>query len=1115
MRRLSSKTSLVALAVSLASSASAQTALPDITIGRPKKPVVKHVATPAPKPTPHRVAAVARPAPKPAPRRVPAPAPASVAPPPAPPSAEQKFDASQTAASEKFTTGAEVRAIPVQRPGEALEAAVPGLVVTQHSGEGKANQYQLRGFQLDHGTDLALTLDGMPLNMRTHAHGQGYADANFLMPELLQSIVSRKGPYYAEEGDFASAGAIHMQYVETLEKGLFSATGGMYGYGRLFAAKSDKFSGGDLLSAIELGNWEGPWVRPDEAHKINGVMRWSKGTQDDGASVTAMAYANRWYSTDQIPERAVTEGVIPLNGAIDPTDGGNTTRFSLSGRWSETDGGRTSRVEAYAIHSTLNLFNDFDYNLVQPILMDQFRQFDSRTILGLNAKQGYKYEVQGYPVETQLGLQGRYDDIRLGLQDTWQRQPYDTLSNDHVAEGSVGLWTDTTVKWTPWLRTTGGFRLDLYHASVGSIQDLQSAPWLAAGGLLTGAPSFLNNPIAGLPLYKIWTGPWDSGEKAAAITSPKATITLGPWNKTEFFLDFGEGFHSTDARGTVSTLNTVDGSQSATIPLLVKSRGAEIGARTKFVDGLDSTISLWWLNFDSENQFNGDTGTTQFGRPSRRYGIEWNNHYSPYGWLHLDADLALTHSRFRGVDQAQALTWATLVNPAAVGYFTFLGNAPGNYIPEGPPVVASVGMELGEETGWFGALKYRFKGAYPLTEDGYFKAPATGVVNLRAGYRWENGLKLSFDGFNVLNSRSDQITYAYGSLLPTDPLFAACQSAAAPAAVCAIGQMDRHFHPLEAAQFRATLSGPLSANALDPLFGPQTGAHTPYGDFMALASSLGEPPAVAGLPNKKAPAAPTPLWNGFYLGASAGALFGAHNDIDFATHPVASSFDPAMAVLQRGLFGESNAGFVGGGQAGFNRQFGARALVGFETDFAGVAGASGATASQNAVPSAAIPGNVLLGSVAASRKLDYLGSARGRLGYLLRPTALLYATGGLAYGHASLAANATALNAAPSGGVAALGFGAASTAQTRVGWTAGGGVEWMFAPNWSAKAEYLFYDLGGLDLALPQTSVATATGAISTNARTVLRAKVDGQIVRAGLNHHFDWGAAPAIGSQF
>ena len=238
------------------------------------------------------------------------------------------------AASVKTFTGAQVNAVPFLRPGEALEV-VPGLVVSQHSGEGKANQYNLRGFQLDHGTDLALWLDGMPLNMRTHGHGQGYADANFLIPELLASVLVRKGPYFADEGDFSSAGSVRMQYIDKLDQGLFSATAGSFGYGRLLSIKSYDVNGGSLLTALETSIYNGPWTRPDELRKINGVMRWTRGTQDDGVSITGMAYANRWYSTDQIPERAIQEGFLPLWGNIDRTDGGDTTRFSLSGRWSQ------------------------------------------------------------------------------------------------------------------------------------------------------------------------------------------------------------------------------------------------------------------------------------------------------------------------------------------------------------------------------------------------------------------------------------------------------------------------------------------------------------------------------------------------------------------------------------------------------------------------------------------------------------------------------------------------------------------------------------------------------------------------------------------------------------
>lgn len=707
-----------------------------------------------------------------------------------------------TAASEAFFTGKEVNALPFARTSEALEI-VPGLIVTQHSGDGKANQYFLRGFNLDHGTDLALYLDGMPLNMRTHGHAQGYADSNFLIPELLAYVLAHKGPYDAQDGDFSSAGSIYLQYKDKIDKGFFQLTGGSFAYARALAVAPYKdFAGGSAYGAVEAQYYNGPWQRGDNLHRLNSVLRWSRGTEEDGAAVTFMGYANKWYATDQIAARAVSSGLLSLWGTLDPTDGGATSRFSLSGRWSRKEDNQYDRVEAYAVRQTLGLYTNSTYFLAHPDIGDQFRQFDYRSIVGVNARHGIEWNSFGLPVETRIGFQGRYDAIRLGLQETLRRQSYDTVGNNDVGEGSVGLWTDTNVRWTPWLRTIGGLRFDYYNASVRNLQSLYDAPQVVASN--------------GLPVF-VWAGPFNQGTKAATLISPKASIIMGPFNKTELFANYGEGFHSTDARGTVLRYSTTELAENdqllgvASIPLLVKSRGAEIGARTHILEGLESSVSLFWLNLESENQFVGDAGTTVFGRPSRRYGIELANHYRPASWITFDGDVSLVHVRYRGVDQAQFISWLELVTPEALPYGTYLGNAPGNYLINAPAVVAMAGLELGEATGWFGALKYRYFGQAPLTEDGYFAAPATGTLNARLGYRWEDGWRLQLDGFNILNSRSNQITYGYGSLLPTDPLYTQCVGGVAPAAVCGVGVMDRHFKPVEPPAVRVTVGGPLPA----------------------------------------------------------------------------------------------------------------------------------------------------------------------------------------------------------------------------------------------------------------------------------------------------------------
>lgn len=721
---------------------------------------------------------------------------------PAPPQPSGPKPPRITSSSEKFFTGKEVNAIPFTRPGEALEI-VPGLVVTAHSGDGKANQYYLRGFNLDHGSDLALYLDGMPLNMRTHGHGQGYADANMLIPELLSYVLARKGPYSAEDGDFSSAGSVYLQYKEKFDKGFYQLTGGSFGYGRALAvAPYSDFAGGAAYGAVEAQYYNGPWERGDNLKRFNSVLRWSRGTEADGAAVTFMGYVNKWYSTDQIPERAVYTGVKSLWGTLDATDGGATSRFSLSGRWSQTEGNHSTRVEAYAMRSTLELYNNFTYFLTHQDLGDQFRQFDYRTMVGVNAQHKVKWEeVVGLPMETRFGFQGRYDDISLGLQESVRRQMYSTIGNNAVGEGSVGLWTDTTVAWRPWLKTVTGVRFDYFNATVANRQSLYDAPKVLDSN--------------GLPAF-VWSGPFNQGTKGAAIVSPKASIILGPFYRTEFFANYGEGFHSTDARGTVlryatTELGDDDGYLGmARIPLLVKSRGAELGLRTKYIEGLDSSLSFFWLNLDSENQFVGDAGTTEFGRPSRRYGVEFANHYKPTSWFSFDGDVSLVQARYRGVDQLATLGWLDLLTPDAIPYGTFLGNAPGNYLINTPAIVALAGVEVGEATGWFGALKYRYFGSRPLTPDGYLQSPATGTVNARLGYRWSDGWRLQLDAFNIFNSRSDQITYGYGSLLPTDALYGQCLAGVAPGSVCGVGVMDRHFKPMEPVAIRVTLGGPLN-----------------------------------------------------------------------------------------------------------------------------------------------------------------------------------------------------------------------------------------------------------------------------------------------------------------
>ncbi|MGQ0682339.1 TonB-dependent receptor [Bradyrhizobium sp.] len=673
------------------------------------------------------------------------------------------------AASQLTVSGQDLSQRPLTRPGEILEA-VPGLIVTQHSGEGKANQYFLRGFNLDHGTDLAISVDDVPVNMRTHAHGQGYADLNWLMPETIKALDVRKGPYYADDGDFASAGSLRISLLDSVDKPVAQVTAGSFGYRRGFGMGSAKVGDGQLLVAGEAGTYNGPWVNPDNVRKLNGLVRYTQGTALEGLSVTGMAYSNGWNSTDQIPQRAIASGQIGRFGSEDPSDGGKASRFALSARLATTDDTGTWKANAFVVRSELDLFNNFTYFLNDPIFGDQFHQRDSRVIAGANVSRTFYGSFAGLPMQTAFGIQSRYDAIDLGLANTWQRNILSDIRTDRVGEGSIGVYAQNHIHWTDWLRTTAGWRGDYFDARVNSL---------------------LN--------------PNNSGHVAAAIGSPKFGVAMGPFARTELFLNAGLGMHSNDARGaTIAEQPTDPAVKLSPVPLLVRTKGAEIGVRSKLIPGLESSVSVFLLDQDSELVFNGDSGDTAAKRPSRRLGVEWTNKYRPNSWIAVDADLAVTRARFIGYDVDQAAVYASLADfPQAQ-----IGNAPGNYVPNAPAMVASAGITLGEKTGPYGGLRWRYLGSSPLTEDNAFRSPAVSIFNARAGYRADNGWRVQLDVLNLLNAKTNQITYAYGSLIRTDSLYNMCHPVQlAPAAVCQNGVMDYVLHPVEPRALRITLAG--------------------------------------------------------------------------------------------------------------------------------------------------------------------------------------------------------------------------------------------------------------------------------------------------------------------
>ena len=606
------------------------------------------------------------------------------------------------AASQGTVRGERLADLPLLRPGEVLET-VPGLVVTQHSGDGKANQYFLRGYNLDHGTDFATWVEGVPINMPTNAHGQGYTDLNFLMPELVEKIDYRKGPYFAEDGDFSSAGSARIQYVDRLDHGILNLAAGQNGYRRLVLAGSSPLSaaspaGARVLGALEVERDDGPWTTPEGVRKYNGVLRLSDGTAANGWSATALAYTNHWTSTDQVPLELIRSGELERFSALDPTDGGNSVRDIVSGEWHAHDERGYANVSAYVEHYKLKLWSNFTWFEVDPVHGDQFEQKEARNTVGGQARQGWHHALFGNDSTTEIGFQVRHDHIDVGLLDSEARVPFATVSNDRVRETEVGAYVQNTTAWLPWLRTLLGVREDHVDMNVRALQ----TP--AASGHVTGSK-----------------------------LSPKVSLVFGPWAKTELFANAGRGFHSNDARGVAGSASSAD-----PVPALVASRGAELGLRTEIVPGLQTSLAFWRLDSDSELVYTADEGGTEPHGASKRHGIELNNHLVLNRWLLVDADMAWTHARY--------------ADAGANG-------EPGNFIGNAVSRVGLLGITAHGLGPWSAGLVTRFIGAYPLSQDGRLTAPSAFVSNLLVRRELTPRVSLQLDVLNLFDRRFYDIAY--------------------------------------------------------------------------------------------------------------------------------------------------------------------------------------------------------------------------------------------------------------------------------------------------------------------------------------------------------------------
>lgn len=646
-------------------------------------------------------------------------------------------------ASAGFFTQAEIMNFPMVRTTEFLEL-VPGLIVSQHSGTVKANSYFLRGFALDNGTDFAGFVDDVPYNLPSNPHSQGYLDLNSVIPELIERVDFRKGPYYTDVGDFSTVGTVNIHYVDELPFGFWRMEAGKWDWFRTVVASSGHVGQGVLLYGIEDTYYNGPYQSRENAGRLSAVFKYSMGDSCDGLRLSAYLYNASGNLNNQIPLRAVHQGLISSLGNEDPSDFLTTQRYTLNGQWwHRSDGGALTQANVYAYYYSLNIFSNFTFFLEDPVHGDQIDQLDRRWVTGLNLAHTWDSALVGHCLQHSVGLQIRNDSLpHVGLHHTENRELVNVISDDTVDQFSVGVYGQSQIKWTEKARTVLGLRGDFYTFDV---QD----PYI----------------------------PENSGTRNSSLPSPKGSLILGPWNRTNFYLNGGYSFHSNDARGVLAVLNPSFTGEEPAVPTraapgLARSRGCEVGCRSQAIPGLTTGAALWQLHLQQELIFEGDEGATVPRRSSDRYGIEWTNTYEVCPWLYLNADYAWSHGRLLGPGDP---------------------DAPGNHIPDAITTTFSGGPMIQLPSGWFAELRFRYWGPRALIEDNSASSRATQTFDASMGYQ-NKRLSAGLELLNLFNSNGHDIDFFYTSALKTDPNFPD-------------GVADIHFRQLEpfAARFYLTL----------------------------------------------------------------------------------------------------------------------------------------------------------------------------------------------------------------------------------------------------------------------------------------------------------------------
>ena len=591
---------------------------------------------------------------------------------------------------------------PMARVGELVEV-VPGMIATQHSGPGKANQYFLRGFNLDHGSDFSTFFDGMPVNMRTHAHAQGYMDLNFIIPEIIERIDFQKGPYFADTGDFSLAGSNSMKTYDVLDEGFTELTLGSRDEIRFVTANSFDFAEGTLLYALEHQQTNGFYDLEQDVRKLNGLLKYTGDLAGIPSRITLSAYDSDWTSTNQIPQRAVNSGLIDRFGFIDPDLGGESYRYSITGNFELAE---NCDLNLYASSYYMSLINNPTYLLNDPINGDEFEQEDERRLFGGALRNETEIELFGVTVRQTVGADARYDKVdELNLFNTLSRRRVGTIREDKAEEFSIGAFGELQFQVTDAFRTTFGVRYDYYDGEVDAFRAQ------------------------------------NSGSGHDSLWQPNIGLAYRLNENLEFYGNYGHGFHSNDVRAAVNTVDPVTGYPTESLDVLVEGKGSEIGFRYDTLEGFNFSVAYYTLKMDSELVFVGDAGTTEPGDPSRRDGLEVTSFWEISDQLVFDISGAKSDGHFIGLPSSE------------------------NAIPDAHDLVYGAGLTYAGGNGWTSSLRVRHFGDAALTEDEVVDKDSSTLLHFGVSYEkdnWEIGL----DILNFLDEEDDDIAYWFESQLP-------------------------------------------------------------------------------------------------------------------------------------------------------------------------------------------------------------------------------------------------------------------------------------------------------------------------------------------------------------